>query len=138
MIEAHAAVVLALLDAVNDAPPLVVSDGKAPTDPATNKTLAPPYIVAYFDAGNPDLSFIGRSHTFQLGITLHSVGATARAARMVADRGRTALLDVVPAVAGRKCFPIRWDSGTPPRRDESTGVAVFDQVDVYALRSVPG
>lgn len=135
MIDEHAAAVLALLNAAPGPPTLYVFDGKVPTgtDPA-----AKPYVLVYFDAAQPDLSFVGRSWTFQLGITCHSVGATARAARMVADRVRTALLDVAPVVATRKCWPIRWDSGTPPQRDEQTGASVFDQVDVYLLRSVPG
>lgn len=135
MIDEHAAAVLALLTAVDDPPPLNVHDGKVPanTDPATQ-----PYVLTYFDAASPDLTFVGRSHTFQLGITCHSVGGSARAARMVQDRVRTALLDATPTVAGRKCFPIRWDSGSPPQRDEDTGALVMAAVDVYILRSVPG
>lgn len=136
MIEEHAAAVLALLRAFVGPPPLLVLDG-VNHNPATSKSWPPPYLLTYFDAGNPDLSFVGRSHTFQLGITCHSVGVTARAARLVADNTRTALLDVTPTVAGRKCYPIRWDSGVPPQRDESTGSTVFDQVDIYVLRSVP-
>jgi hypothetical protein len=134
VIDEHAAAVLALLAAAPGPPALNVHDGKVPpgTDPAIK-----PYVLTYFDAGNPDLTFVGRSHTFQLGATCHSVGATARAARMVADRVRSALLDITPTVAGRKCYPIRWDSGVPPQRDESTGASVFSQVDVYILRSVP-
>lgn len=136
MIDDHAAAVLALLNAVDDPPPLVVLDGSN-TDAATRKSYPPPYVLVYFDAGRPDLSFRGRSHTFALGITCHSVGGSARAARMVADRVEAALLDIAPTVAGRSCYPIRWDSGAPPSRDEQTGSLVMDQVDVYVLRSLP-
>lgn len=136
MIDSHAAAILALLDTDNANPPLVVLDG-INTDPVTRKSLGPPYVLAYFDAGWNDLSFRGRSHTFSLGITCHSVGGSARAARIVHDRVEAALLDVAPVVAGRSCYPIRWESGTPASRDESTGTPVFDQVDVYVLRSLP-
>ena len=134
MIDLHAAAVLALLNAQTGPPQLNVHDGKVPSgvNPATS-----PYVLVYFDANQPDLTFTGRAHTFQLGITCHSVGATARAARMVADRVRTALLDVAPTVTGRKSFPIRFDSGIPPQRDEQTGASVFDEIDIYTLRSVP-
>lgn len=135
MIDEHAAAVLALLNAVDDPPPLNVHDGKVPpgTNPATD-----PYVLTYFDKSGSTLSFVGRSHEFVLGVTCHQVGGSARAARMVADRVEAALLDVTPVLAGRKCYPIRWDSGAPARRDESTGSAIFDQVDTYLLRSVPG
>lgn len=134
MIDEHAAAVLALLAAVVGPPPLNVHDGKVPpnTDPA-----AKPYVLVYFDKARPDLTFTGAAHTFQLGITCHSVGGSARAARMVQDRVEAALLNVVPTVAGRTCHPIRHDSGTPPQRDEGTGSLVMAAVDVYILRSVP-
>lgn len=134
MIDAHAGAVLALLNAAITAPRKVY-DGKVPADAnaATN-----PYVLAYFDAARPDLSFRGITHTFQLRITCHSVGGNAQAARRVAESVAAALLDVTPTVAGRKCYPIRWEDGTPPQRDETTGVTVMDQIDTYVLRSVPG
>lgn len=135
MNDKHAAAVLALLNAVDDPPPLNVYDGKVPSD--VNPATAP-YVLAYFDKTSRDVNFAGRSHELVLGITCHSVGGSARAARMVADRVEAALLDITPTVAGRKCYPIRFDSGTPPQRDEETGASVFDQVDIYVLRSVPG
>jgi hypothetical protein len=46
--------------------------------------------------------------------------------------------DVTPSVAGRACFPIRWVEGTQVQRDEATLSAVFDNVDVYSLVTVPG
>jgi hypothetical protein len=57
---------------------------------------------------------------------------------MVADRVRTPLLDVVPTVAGRRCWPIRREVGQPMKRDESTGALLQNKVDVYRLESVPG
>ncbi len=134
MIDAHASAVLALLDAVNDAPALNVHDGKVPSGVVVATS---PYVLVYFDSGLPDLTFTGVTHTFELRITCHCVGGGAQAARMVADRVSAALLNVAPAVAGRSCFPIRWEDGAPPLREESTGSTVMDQVDVYVLRSIP-
>jgi hypothetical protein len=134
VIDEHAAAVLALLNAVTS-PALTVYDGKVPSgiDPKTT-----PYVLVYFASGRPDLTFDSATYTFQLRATCHSVGGNAQAARMVADRVATALLDVTPTVSGRSCFPIRWEEGFPPQRDESTGQTVMDQVDVYAFMSVPG
>lgn len=136
MIDEHAAAVLALLDADNAVPALVVYDGKVPTGGITSPT--PPYVLAYFSGAWPDLTFTSVTLTFQLRITLHCVGGNAQAARMVSDRGRAALLDVRPTIAGRSCYPIRWDLSLPPRRDETTGSMVMDQVDEYVLSSIPG
>jgi hypothetical protein len=129
MIDEHAAAVLALLQAAG-----TTYDGKVPTGtvPATT-----PYILAYFSGSYPDLAFRGVAHTFQLRVTLHCVGGNATAARRVSDRGMGALLDVVPSVAGRSCYPIRFEDSQPPQRDESTGALVMDPIDNYVLRSVP-
>ncbi len=135
MIDEHAAAVLALLDADNAAPALIVYDGKVP--PGID-VQASPYVLAYFAGSWPDLNFRSVTKTFQLRITLHCVGGNAHAARMVSDRGRAALLDVVATVAGRTCYPIRWEDSQPPQRDESTGSTVMDQIDTYILASVPG
>ena len=136
MLAEHATAVLALLSVIDDPPPLVVLDG-VNVDPATRKSYPPPYVLVYFDKAGRDVNFAGRSHRFAMGITCHSVGGSAGAARTVADRVEVALLDVTPTVPGRKCHPIRWDSGTPPDRNEETGSLVMDQVDVYVLRSIP-
>jgi hypothetical protein len=135
MIDEHAAAVLALLDADNASPALNVYDGKVPdgTDPRTS-----PYVLVYCYSTDPDLDFTGRSYTFTLNVVAHCVGGNAQAARMVADRVRTALVDVTPAVSGRSCYPIRRTESVPPQRDESTGSTVMDQVDTYVLSSVPG
>lgn len=136
MIDEHAAAVLALLDADNTSPALVVLDGKVP-----NGTL-PPYVLVYVADSDPELAdstpLTGRSERYVMRAYCHSVGGNGQAARMVADRVRAALLDVVPTVAGRNCFPIRREDGQPPQRDESTGTTVIDKVDVYRLESLPG
>ena len=137
-IEAHARAVLDLLDADNAAPPLVVHDGRVPAK------AVPPYVVAYMMVQTPSgdmpvdsTSLDMDSDRVVLRAYLHSVGANAQAARMVADRCRTQLLGVTPSIAGRECWPIRQDEGMPADRDESTGMLVMDQVDIYRLESVP-
>ncbi len=134
MINEHAAAMLALLDADNDPPALVVLDGKVPTG-----TVAP-YVLVYFDDTDPELPdsrpLTGASQRHVVRAICHSVGGNGQAARMVADRVRTALLDVVPTVTGRTCMPIRREDGQPPQRDEQAG-GVWDKVDVYRLESVP-
>lgn len=138
MIDAHAQAVLALLAAVDD-PPLTVYDGRV--DVSAGRPVDPPYVLLYFAASDPlqtgSLSLAHRSERHRLDIYAHCVGATARAARMVADQVRAALLDVVPVVPGRTCWPIRLEESRPPERDETTGVPVFDAVSVYRLQSVP-
>lgn len=134
MIDSHAAAVLALLDAVNDVPPLNVHDGKVPA--GTDPKVAP-YVLVYFDSNDPESDKEARPYRFEMTATCHCVGGSARAARMVADRVRTALLAVTPTVAGRSCFPITREGGAPPDRDESTGSLVMDQVDLYVIRSLP-
>lgn len=135
MIDEHARAVIDLLDADNGPPALNVHDGKVPSgvDPK-----ASPYVLVYFDSNDPEWTKEASPWRFELTATCHSVGATAQAARMVADRVRTALLAVAPTVAGRTCFPIVRESGMPPQRDETTGSTVFDQVDIYRLTSLPG
>ena len=133
MINEHAAAVLALLDADNGPPPLVWFDGAVP------QGITPPYVVAYFADGDLRTStpLSGESKRFMMRIYLHCVGGNQAASRVVADRGRTALLDVVPVVAGRTCFPIRREDGQPPDRDEAIGGLILSKVDVYRLESIP-
>lgn len=130
MIEKHVDGFLALLPA---GPPYFYTE-KVPdeTDPETS-----PYVRFYFDQDRSNVNFASQPHEFALNITAHCVGGSALAAMRVSDWLDTAILAKIPTVAGRKCWPIRWDSGSPPRSDESTGRDVLDQVNVYVLRSVP-
>lgn len=143
-VEAHARAILDLLDADNSDPPLVVFDGAVPKDPASGKSRPPPYVLVYFTVETPSGEMAADSTSLDmdsqdvvLRAYCHNVGGNAQAARMVADRTRTQLLDVTPAVVGRQCWPIRQEQALPAERDESTGVLVMDQVDVYRLRTVP-
>lgn len=133
--QAHADAVLALLGAALPAsPPLVVYDGQVPAG------AAPPYVLVYLATATP--SGTSLTSVYDRAVTrgyLHCVGSTAEAARAVAGRASNALLGVIPAIAGRICFPIRDDgSDAPPQRDETTGVLLMDRLVQIRLESVPG
>lgn len=134
----HADAILNLLaGAPPPTPALVVYDGKAPDDPAA---LATEYCLVYMYTTRPDgTALTNASDRAVTRAVCHCVGADARAARAVAGRVASALLDVVPTIAGRTCFPIRDDGAPqPPRPDNSTGPLVMDQVVTYRLESLPG
>jgi hypothetical protein len=132
----HAQAMLALLDADNTSPALVVLDGKVPDG------QLPPYVLVYFADYDPDEAesrkLPGASTRHVTHAYCHSVGGDQTAARAVAVRVRTALLDVAPTVTGRTCLPIRREDGQPVQRDEQTGIAVWDKIDLYRLESLPG
>lgn len=142
-IQDHADAFLAKLAAASGSPSLAVYDGRVPDGPE------PAYALVYFYIETPDgLAAPGAVNlTFDSDVIdsrayVHCVGADpqgARAARGVAGRVRSALLNATLTISGRSCFPIRWLEGQPPQRNEDVpGGPVFDQVDVYGWRSVPG
>jgi hypothetical protein len=133
-----------LLAAAPGGPPsLTVYDGKV-DDGATT-----PYVLVYFSIATPDgltapdaVSLHADSDVIDARAIVHCVGGdpqAQRAARAVAGRVRAAVLNQRLTIAGRDCAPIRWIDGQPPQRNEDVpGSTVFDQVDVYGWRSVPG
>jgi hypothetical protein len=134
----HADAVLGLLAQAPPATPaLVVYDGETPANP---DQLATEYVLVYLYTTRPDgTALTGDSDRALTRAICHCVGGNAIAARAIAGRVAAALLDVVPTITGRTCWPIRDDgSAQPPRRDQSTGPTVMDQVVVYKLESVPG
>jgi hypothetical protein len=110
--------------------------------------VSAPYALVYFYIETPDglaapdavpLTF--DSDVIDAWAYVHNVGGepqAERAARAVAGRFRSAVLNKTLTVSGRSCFPIRWREGQPPQRNEETGTTVADLVDVYSFRSVPG
>jgi hypothetical protein len=85
---------------------------------------------------DPDNSSDGKTRVWIARWICHCVGGNAMAARAMAERVRTALLDVRPTVAGLSCGLIRMDGDPPPpRRDETTGALVMDAVETYRLRA---
>jgi hypothetical protein len=130
-----------LLRSAAGSPALQVYDGAVPD--GADKA----YALVYFYIETPDglrapdaVNLTFDSDVIDAWAYIHCVATepeAARAARGVAGRVRATILNQTLTVAGRQCFPIRWDSGQPPQRSEDTGRLVMDVVDVYRFRSVP-
>jgi hypothetical protein len=130
---------LGLLRADTGPPPLLVypdPEGEVPAE------ISPPYVRVYTSIERPAdgqaNALDGRSVTWTVHWYAHCVGANEYAATAVAMRVNRALLDITPVIAGRVCSMIRQEASQPTQRDESTGTAVYDRVDVYAMTSAPG
>jgi hypothetical protein len=113
---------------------LKVYDGIVPA------AAARPYVLVYTSLSrsseDPDNAGDGLTRVWMVRWICHCVGESASAARKVAERVRTALLDVQPTVPGLSCGLIRMEGDSlPPERDETTGVAVMDAVVTYRLRA---
>lgn len=113
---------------------LAVYDGAAPAG------VVRPYVLIYSTVTRPsedlDNAADGRTRVWVARWICHCVGDNASAARAVAQRVRTALLDVSPTVSSLTCGRIRMEGDSlPPQRDESTGVLVMDAVETYRLRA---
>lgn len=134
MIREHAAAVLALLDADNTPPALTWFDGVVPSNVDPKLT---PYVLVRFSEAPPELNFGGFTHVYALRVFCHVVAGSDAAVRTVVDRVRTALQDVTPTVAGRKCWPIRWEDSAEQDANERTGTVVASMIVGYVLRSVP-
>lgn len=134
----HADAILGRLAAAPPVTPaLVVYDGAVPPNPADR---AANYVLVYLYTTYPTATSL--THDQDRAVTraiCHCVGANATAARAVAGRVASALLNAKVTIPGRECFPVR-DDGTaqPPRRDETTGPLVMDLIVTYRLESVPG
>lgn len=127
------ALIQAVFDLLSLDPDLVVYDGFVPTG------ATPPYTVVYstvdHPSGHPDNSLDGRTRVLLGRWYFHCVGGSPSAARAVAQRVRTQLLDVRPILpTGMSCGLIREVPGSPaPHRDETTGVLLIDAVVIYEL-----
>jgi hypothetical protein len=128
-------VALTLLAADTGPPTLVVFDGVVPPNTPVNAGYVLVYSYLSRPSGDLDNSANGKSGVWNQRWILHCVGGTAAAARAVAQRARTALLDVQPSVAGLSCGRIRLEETQPPQRDETTGVLVMDAVQTYSLKA---
>jgi len=131
--QAHATAVLSLLTGAG----ITVHDGAVPANPAY------PYAVLYTNPGDRDatnLDYSSDVQTYDVQVT--SVGASAAAARITADKVNTALVDVTPTVTGRTCWPLRVAATQTAREDRDVtipGTATHPHyaVAVYRLQSVP-
>lgn len=104
--------------------------------------LLPPYVRVYMALEDPPNGAADRidgdSVTIVARFYCHCVGANEYAARVIASLVRQRLLNVVPTIAGRTCFKLRKEVSVPADRNEQTGTAMFDRVDVYRLQTGPG
>jgi hypothetical protein len=128
-------VALTLLAADLGPPALVVFDGVVPINTSVNAGYVLVYSYLTRPSEDPDNALDGRTRVWQVRWILHCVGGTAAAARAVAERARTALLDVRPTVTGLSCGLIRLEDTQPPQRDETTGALVMDAIQTYRLRA---
>jgi hypothetical protein len=139
----HAAAVLARLQAAPPASPaMVVHDGRVPDSP--DPGAVPPYAVVRFSfrkltatesPASTSLTF--DSVTYQIEVTVHSVGEDARTTRGVATRAEGQLLNWAPTVANRTCTPLRQISTETLPANEAMGVPVEEQADTYRFVSQP-
>lgn len=144
MIQGHADAILGLLradpqltvyPAANNLPGS--ASGIVPDD------ANPPYVAVHIyverplgDGGTGE-ALDGLTSRARCYVYCHCVGMDEIGARAVAQRVAALLLDVRPAVSGRQAFPIRYESGQPPRNDEATGRLASELTDVYRLETVP-
>jgi hypothetical protein len=122
------------LDLLAADPNLTVYDGAVPNGAAR------PYVLVYTSMSRPsedlDNALNGRTGVWTVRWICHCVADDGKAARGVAQRVRTQLLDVAPVVAGLSCGLIRMEGDSlPPQRDESTGDLVMDAVATYRLKA---
>ena len=130
MITEHAT---AFLDWLRGDPNLTVFDG-APPD-----LTKPPYVVVWISLDDEDsISLADEQGKANLRATVHSVGSSGNAARIVSDRVRARLHGHRLVIANRNVWKVRHEFGIPPQRDESIGVLVVDAVDVYVFSSYLG
>lgn len=104
----------------------------------------PPYVSVHISFGrrlgpDPDSPTLDmRSGRIVAHAFCHCVGDDDIAARAVAQQVDAALIDVRPVIAGRTCYPVRFDSAAPPLQSGGTGRQVSELTVVYRLESVPG
>jgi hypothetical protein len=132
----HADAFLALIDAE----PLLTW---YPAESSGANTLpngaAPPFLTVHFVVDRPlGGRLTTRSTRMRMRAHCHCVGADDIAARAVSDLLAGAVLDRVPLITGRTCFPIRHETSHPPREDESTGALTATLTEIYRLESLPG
>ncbi len=127
---------IALLQADLGPPALVVYDGVVPNGASADGGYVLVYTTVSRPSDDPDNSADGRTRVWVARWICHCVGTSAGGVRGVAQRVRTALLDVRPTIAGLSPGLIRLEGDSqPPQRDETTGALVMDAVETYRLRA---
>lgn len=141
-IQAHFDAFKALLESAPGSPSLTVYDSEVDDGAPAAFAVIHFYIETPDGLAAPDaVPLTLLSDVIDSRAYVHCVGGDpepARAARAVAGRVRSAVLNQSLTIANRSCFPIRWLEGQPPQRNEEIpGRTVMDLVDVYGWRSVP-
>lgn len=120
-------------------PPVSVHDGRVPVDQVTGRLPARPYVVVYGPSDGDGTHRVddlaGRSGWVEGRVQTTVVADSAEACRIIAARVRGSLLDVVPTITGRVCFPIRHDDSQPVRRDDDVQPPVLYAVDRWLIQS---
>lgn len=110
---------------------LTVYDGQIPDG------TQPPYVRVYahieWPDGAPGDSLDGLSRSPVVRWYCHCIGANDTAARAVAQRVRTQLLNQRPVIPGLNLGLIKQEFASVPTPDESTGPLVMDAIVVYKL-----
>jgi len=119
---------------------LTVYDGVVPNGTLVAGQAVPPFVVVYTDLTQPAdaasgaNTLEGKSRHRTVAWYCHCVGNDAITARAVAQRVRTALIDVRPTVAGIPAESVGQISevqSDPAGKDESLGFPVFSALRVY-------
>jgi hypothetical protein len=124
---------LALLNADPLTPSLAVFDGEVP--PNTPVPYINVYIYTSRPRGSENNAADNKSKALISRAICHSVGGNSVQARAIAQRVRTQLLNASPTITGLSVAMVEQEEDQPPARDESTGVPVFELVQVYALHA---
>jgi hypothetical protein len=135
VIAAHVAAVKALLTGQG----LTVSVG-FPVDVNGVPIVLPsrPYVVLLHNDGvaaDRTLEAISATRGFEFQTT--TVGDSDVACQQINDKVFAALLDVVPTVSGRSCWPIEHTASDQTRPDMDETPPVFVGANRWALRSTP-
>lgn len=113
-------------------------DGKLP-DNVTALSL--PWVTAHavveWEHDTPNGSIRNESSSCVTTWYLRCAAANTTALMAVLGRIRAVLLDVVPVIAGRVCFPIRMVSVQTPDQDNTLGTAVIEATAIYELETRP-
>lgn len=128
---------LDLLRADIGPPPLVVIDGPVPSGTPVNAGYVVVYTGLSRPSDDPDNAANGRTGVWVARWICHCVGGTPTASRAVAERVRTALLDVRPIIAGFSGIGLIRMEGDeiPPQPDELSGQPVLDTIVTYRLKA---
>jgi hypothetical protein len=114
-----------------------VYEAKVPTQ-ADGSLPVRPYVVVYAPSGHQMVyNLTGQSQALDDEWQTTVVGDEADSVRVIQAWVKSRLLDAVPTVTGRICYPIRHSYGNPARRDDDVHPSVVYATDGWRCASVP-